>query len=56
MQGKYKILFDYGAYYGFKFYDEKDFDSIDEAIKYAVSLNFSAPFLVVTISWSYKNE
>ena len=48
---KYKILFDYGGYEGMKFYDEKDFDSVDEAVKYAVGLRYSTPFLIVKVYW-----
>ena len=47
---KYKILFDYGAHEGFKFQDE-EFETIDEAIKHAVALNYSIPFIIVSIHW-----
>ena len=45
---KYKILFDYGAYEGMKFQD-KEFDSVKEAVKHAISLNYHTPFLIVNV-------
>lgn len=48
---KYKILHDFGAYEGFKFYEEKEFDTVDEAVKFAVKLNYSTPFIIVQIAW-----
>lgn len=48
---KYKILFDYGATEGMKFYDEKEFDFVDDAVKFAVRLNFATPFLIVKVFW-----
>ncbi len=48
---QYKILFDYGSYEGMKFYDEKEFETVDEAIRFAVGLNYSTPFLVVKVFW-----
>lgn len=48
---KYKILHDYGAYEGMKFYDEKEFDTVDEAVKFAVNLNYATRFLIVHIAW-----
>ncbi len=45
---KYKILFDYGAYEGMKFQDE-EFDSVGKAVKHAIGLNYSTPFLIVRI-------
>lgn len=49
---KYKILFDYGAYEGMKFYDEKDFDTIDEAVRFAVGLHYATPFIIVSVHWT----
>ena len=49
---KYKILFDYGAYEGMKFYDEKDFDTVDEAVKFAVGLNYATRFIIVKVYWT----
>lgn len=51
---KYKILFDYGAYEGFKFQDE-EFNTVAEAVKHAVGLNYCSPFLIVqVIDWEAK--
>ena len=47
---KYKVLWDYGTE-GYSFADE-GFDTIVEAVDYAVRLNYSAPFLIVqVIDW-----
>ena len=52
---KYKILHDYGAYDGMKFYDEKDFDTVAEAVRFAIELNYSTKFLIVqVIDWEAK--
>jgi hypothetical protein len=51
MSDKFKILFDYGSYEGNKFYDEEEFDTVDDAIKYAVSLGYATPFRIVKIYW-----
>lgn len=58
---KYQILFDYGSE-GFSFYDDYDdsrprkstrrlFDTIDEAVKFAVGLGYSSRFIIVTVHW-----
>lgn len=47
---KYKIMFDYGAYEGYKMQDD-EFDTVDAAVKHAVALNYSAPFIVVSVHW-----
>lgn len=44
---KYKILIDYRTE-GYHFQDE-EFDSVDAAVKHALSLGSSAPFLIVHI-------
>ena len=46
----YQILFDYGSE-GMKFYDQKEFDTVDEAVKYAVGLNYATKFYIVSIFW-----
>jgi hypothetical protein len=46
-------MFDYGSYEGYKLQDE-EFDSVDEAIKHAVALNYSATFIIVSIHWTPK--
>lgn len=48
---KYKILFDYGAYEGMRFYDEKEFETVDEAIKFAVGLGYATRFIIVQVAW-----
>ncbi len=45
---KYKILFDYGTYEGCKFQD-MEFATVREAVKYAVELQNGSPFLIVQI-------
>lgn len=45
---KYKILFDYGSE-GLKFYD-KDFDTIDEAVKIAIGF-YTIFFIITIIDW-----
>ncbi len=53
---KYKILFDYGTYEGFKFQDE-EFDTVDAAVKHALALRYSTPFLIVVIvQWTANYE
>jgi len=47
---KYKIMFDYGAYEGYKL-EDAEFDTVDEAVKHAVSMNYSSPFIIVSIHW-----
>jgi hypothetical protein len=44
---KYKILFDYGSE-GHQFQDE-EFDTVAEAVKHAVDLNYSTRFKIVKI-------
>lgn len=52
----YRIMFDYGSHEGYKLQDER-FETVDEAIKHAVAMNYSAPFIIVTINWEpgYQN-
>ena len=53
---KYRILFNYGAYEGFKFQDE-EFDTVAEAVKHALELNYATPFLIVQIiDWEAKSK
>ena len=54
-KSKYKILWDYGGYEGMKFHDE-DFDSVEEAVKTAISHAYSARWLVVKIIEWKVNE
>ena len=44
---KYKILFDYRSD-GFKFQDE-EFDTVAGAVKHAIELSYSSPFLIVQV-------
>ena len=52
---KYKILFDYHSE-GFKFQDE-EFDTVAEAVKQALELNYMTPFLIVhVVDWEAKEK
>lgn len=44
---KYRILFNWGSE-GFKFQDE-EFETVSEAVKHAILLNYAAPFSIVQI-------
>lgn len=46
---KYKILYDYGT--DGNIIDDGEFDTIDEAIKGAVSKNYCTKFRIITIAW-----
>lgn len=48
VEKKYRILFDWGTE-GFKFQDDY-FDTVAEAVRHAISLNYSTPFLIVQIT------
>lgn len=50
---KYKILFDYRTE-GYKF-EDGEFDTVAEAVRTALDLNYSTPFLIVNvIDWEAK--
>lgn len=50
---KYKILLDYRTE-GFKFQDE-EYDTVADAVKNAIELNYCTPFLIVQIiEWEAK--
>lgn len=51
---KYRVLFDYGSE-GFQF-DEKEFETIDIAVKYAVSTGNHVRFLIVQVVWDYNDR
>lgn len=51
---KYYILFDYGVYEGCKFHDEATFETVYEAVRYAVGMNRATPFYVVKVIWEPK--
>ena len=52
---KYQILRNYYSA-GYSFEDEK-FETIDEAVKYALSQRYGAPFLIVeVIDWEAKDS
>lgn len=50
---KFRVLLDYGSD-GFSL-AEDGFSTVDEAIRYAVK-NYTSPFLVVEIAWSYDDK
>lgn len=45
----YRILFDYGAYEGMKFWDTSGYKTIDAAVKIAVALRTGNPFFIVQV-------
>lgn len=47
---KYQIMFDYGSHEGYRL-EEILFDSVDEAVKHAVAMGYSSPFIIVSIHW-----
>lgn len=49
MSGGYRILIDYGAYEGMRFWNDVDYATVDEAVKEAVSASHGSPFYVVQI-------
>ena len=52
-ESKYKILRDYVSE-GFVF-DDKEFETVDSAVKSALESSYSAPFLIVRIiNWEAK--
>ena len=52
-ESKYRILIDYGIYEGMKLWDENGFDTLNAAVKEAVTNSFSSPFLIIkVIDWS----
>lgn len=53
----YKILHDYGTYEGCKFYDEKDFETVGEAVKFAIELRYGVRFFIVkVIDWQAEEK
>ena len=56
---KYRIMFDYGAYEGFKFYVANDkentpleYDTVGEAVQAGMGAGYSTPFIIVqVIDW-----
>lgn len=48
----YKIIHDYGGYEGMKFYDDKEYSTVAEAVKIAVDCGSYTKFLIVkVIDW-----
>lgn len=47
---KYQIMFDYGAYEGLKL-EDIEFDSVEDAVKHAVAINYSTTFIIISIHW-----
>lgn len=55
-EGKYRIMFDYGNYEGMKFQDG-EYATVKDAVKEALSLNYSTPFLIVrVIDWEAQEK
>lgn len=53
---KYRILFDYGSE-GMHFpHDEPDFDTVDDAVRHAVALNYGNKFIIVYVAWEPKYQ
>ena len=52
---KYRIAFDYGSYEGLQI-KEGEFETIDEAIRHAVGMNYSTPFIIISIYWTPKGK
>lgn len=51
-ESKYKIIFDYGTYEGMKFWDDKEYETVDEAVKEAIAINSFTKFIIVkVIDW-----
>ena len=50
----YKILYDYNTE-GFKF-DDKDYDSVDGALKAAIGNNYGTKFLIIEIIEWYAQQ
>lgn len=49
---KYRVVHDYGAYEGMKFYDEDGYNTVAEAVKAAVDANYSTKWIIVQlIDW-----
>ena len=46
-------MFDYGSHEGYKLQDE-EFNTVEEAVKHAVAMNYSTTFIVVEIHWEPK--
>lgn len=44
----YKILFDYGSE-GMKFWDDQEYPTVNEAVKFALELNTGTRFLIVSV-------
>lgn len=45
---KYRIIVDYGTYEGMKFWNDKEYETVDEAVKTAIQCH-SQPFLIVNV-------
>lgn len=46
---KYRIINDHGVYEGMKFLNDKEYTSVNEAVKEAITSNYSTPFLIVSV-------
>jgi len=45
----YRIIVDYGAYEGMKFLDNEEYDTVDAAVKAAISDSQGSKWIIVTI-------
>lgn len=50
MENEYKIMFDYGSCEGYKL-EDMSFETVEQAVKHAVAMNYSTPFIIVKIYW-----
>lgn len=51
-----RVLHDYGAYEGMKFY-EGEFETVDAAVKAALASGYGTPFVIVdVIDWSAEHN
>lgn len=52
---KYRVLIDYGTYEGMKFWSDKGYDTVDEAVKVAMTSAAGSEFYIVkVIKWIAK--
>ena len=49
---RYRIIIDYGGYEGMKFWDDKEYDTVDEAVHVAQENGYGSKFYIVNvINW-----
>lgn len=55
MKPGYKIVFDYGAHEGMKFFDDVEYFTVAAAVKVAIEANYGIKFLIVqVVNWEAK--